>query len=487
MSRPVADLVKHVWTGTGMGTITLGAVVPGFAAFPISLDGQVVSYAIDHENGNERETGIGTYTHTGTTLSRSFVTFSTSGAPNKHPFTAGNKFVRLTALGLDVVENRATVNPGSADDITVGFIAGRSRWLNTATEQLFFCVRHNAGAARWLQVMGPPIDVGAFNPGAIDLSRGQLEHDAYTQTGITTLGLLGGVTPSDGGSVSVNIVGGGYALNFESPFVGVEGLQSGFVLQPGQSYPLFARFAPDWVQTGPSTFEDRVLVGALGVGGGGSGGLTPTPIITSAYNAQTGQLVRLDSSAGGFNVTLPSTPLDGGQIGFLDVHGTWTTNAITILRNGKTIGGVTDDILLDRDVRELVLSYDGGAGDWVAVYTAAFAAGGQSAASLVLPVMLTASTDSDLTHVGPDKIVVTDVADAVTYTLRPFSAAAIPRYSVINLDRRGSGDLIVAADVGVTLAHASDRLPSLRAPGSAAVLYHDPLDTWHLRGELDEA
>ena len=388
MTRPVADLVKHLWLGTGTGTMTLGPVIPGFAAFPASLDGQIVSYAIDHANGLERETGIGTYTHSDTTLTRSFVTFSTGGAPNKWPFSAGDKTVRLTALGLDVVENRSTVDPGLNDDIAVGYIAGRSRWLNTSTKHLFFCVDHTAGAAAWLQIIGPPLDAGTFNPAAIDLSRGQAEYDAYLQSGITTLGLAGGATPADGGAVSVNVIGGGFALNFSSPFVGVDGLQSGIVLQTDRSYPLFLRFAPDWAQTGPGVFEDRILVGIMGIGGGG---LTPTAIITSAYTAGVNELVRLDSSAGGFNVTLPADPQDGARIGFLDLHGTWATNAITVLRNGKTIGGVTDDILLDRDVRQLVLSYDGAAGDWVAEFTAVFAAAGQSAASLVLPIVLTES------------------------------------------------------------------------------------------------
>lgn len=147
MTRPVADLVKHVWTGTGTGTMQLGIAVTGFFPFPPSLDGQVVSYSIEHENGTERETGIGTYAHTGTALSRDFVTASTAGAPTKQSFTIGNKFVRITALGLDVVENRATTNPTPDDGIALGYIAGRSRWLNTATGQLFFCVDHGTGGS----------------------------------------------------------------------------------------------------------------------------------------------------------------------------------------------------------------------------------------------------------------------------------------------------------------------------------------------------
>ena len=152
MTRPVADLVKHLWTGTGTGTITLEAAVSGFGSFPASLDGQVVSYSIEHENGAEREAGVGVYTHSGTTLTRDFVTFSNVGAPTKQPFTTGDKQVRLTALGLDVVENRATSDPGATDDISQGYIAGRSRWLNTTSGALFFCTSHTTSTAVWKQV-----------------------------------------------------------------------------------------------------------------------------------------------------------------------------------------------------------------------------------------------------------------------------------------------------------------------------------------------
>ena len=266
MTRPVADLVKHLWTGAGNGSpITLGSPAPGFFPFPISLDNQIISYAIEHENGAERETGIGTYTHAGTQLTRSFVTQSTAGAPTKQAFTAGTKHVRLTALGLDVVENRAITNPTINDGIAVGYIEGRSRWLNYQTRQLFFCVDHTVGAARWLQVMALPFDAGEFDPTAIDLSGGQLEYDSYTQTGAITAALAGGVTPGPGGSVAVNIIGGGFEFNFDSPFIGLDDLTSGTILESGTSYPFFIRFAPDWVETSPGVFADRVLVGAIGI------------------------------------------------------------------------------------------------------------------------------------------------------------------------------------------------------------------------------
>jgi hypothetical protein len=129
--------------------MSLGTAIAGFSAFPSALNGKKVSYAIDHENGTERESGIGTYTSLGNALSRDLVTFSTLGAPTKTNFSAGTKHVRLTVLAHDLIENIDTADPTINDDIDLGYIAGRSRWLNTTTGKLWFCTGHANGAAMW--------------------------------------------------------------------------------------------------------------------------------------------------------------------------------------------------------------------------------------------------------------------------------------------------------------------------------------------------
>jgi hypothetical protein len=68
MALVVKDRVKVTTTTTGTGTITLGSAQTGFSDFSGIGDGNTTYYAI--MSGSNWEVGIGTYTASGTTLSR---------------------------------------------------------------------------------------------------------------------------------------------------------------------------------------------------------------------------------------------------------------------------------------------------------------------------------------------------------------------------------------------------------------------------------
>ena len=96
MPLVLADRVKETTTTTGTGTITLAGAVIGFQSFSAVGDGNTTYYTIAGQGTSEWEVGIGTYTASGTTLSRDTVLASSAGAPTKTTFSAGIKDVFVT-------------------------------------------------------------------------------------------------------------------------------------------------------------------------------------------------------------------------------------------------------------------------------------------------------------------------------------------------------------------------------------------------------
>jgi hypothetical protein len=93
MTIIVKDRVKETTTTTGTGTITLAGAVSGFQAFSVIGDGNETFYTI--AGGGEFEVGIGTYTASGTTLSRDTV-LESSNSGSLVNFSAGTKDVFVT-------------------------------------------------------------------------------------------------------------------------------------------------------------------------------------------------------------------------------------------------------------------------------------------------------------------------------------------------------------------------------------------------------
>lgn len=119
MPLVLKDRVKVTSTSTGTGTITLGAAAVGFQSFATIGDGNTTYYTIVDQASNAWEVGIGTYTASGTTLSRDLVLESTNSGSLVN-FGAGSKDVfvvypaeRAIIGGMGYVENAATVTQSS--------------------------------------------------------------------------------------------------------------------------------------------------------------------------------------------------------------------------------------------------------------------------------------------------------------------------------------------------------------------------------------
>ena len=92
MALVLKDRVQETTTTTGTGTLTLGGAVTGYQSFSAIGNANTTYYAIYASGGSEWEVGIGTYTASGTTLSRDTV-LSSSNSGSLVSFSAGTKNV----------------------------------------------------------------------------------------------------------------------------------------------------------------------------------------------------------------------------------------------------------------------------------------------------------------------------------------------------------------------------------------------------------
>jgi len=105
MALVVKDRVQETSTTTGTGTFTLAGAVSGFQSFSAIGDGNTTYYAI--VGGTEWEVGLGTYTSSGTLLSRDTILESSNGGTAVN-FSAGTKNVFVTYPAEESVYQDAT-------------------------------------------------------------------------------------------------------------------------------------------------------------------------------------------------------------------------------------------------------------------------------------------------------------------------------------------------------------------------------------------
>lgn len=179
MALILKNRVKSTTTTTGTGTITLGAAATGYQAFSVIGDGNETYYVI--KGTTEWEVGKGTYTASGTTLSRTQVLGSSNSGALVN-FSAGTKDV------LCAYPSAAT--PGgvpSGDNSSVGTdlsgwqafstalnngVVGGQTFNNNGTNGVVstYSLVYTASNAYWGGVLAPNGDIHFVPWGAV---RGQ--------------------------------------------------------------------------------------------------------------------------------------------------------------------------------------------------------------------------------------------------------------------------------------------------------------------------
>lgn len=130
MALVLKDRVKETTTTTGTGTVTLAGAATGYQSFAAIGNGNTTWYCIAGQTGNEWEVGIGTYTSSGTTLSRDTV-ISSSNSGSLVSFSAGTKDVfcdfpaQAATVDIQTFTSSGTwTKPSAASQVRVIAIGG---------------------------------------------------------------------------------------------------------------------------------------------------------------------------------------------------------------------------------------------------------------------------------------------------------------------------------------------------------------------------
>lgn len=129
MALVLKDRVKETTSTAGTGTVTLDGAVAGFQSFSAVGNGNATYYAIVDSASGDWEVGIGTYTSSGTTLSRTTV-LSSSNSGSLVNFAANPKDVFVTYPSeKSVYEDASNV----VNATSFGAITATSAALTTGT------------------------------------------------------------------------------------------------------------------------------------------------------------------------------------------------------------------------------------------------------------------------------------------------------------------------------------------------------------------
>ena len=314
---------------TGTGTITLGSAVAGFQTFADAgvANAETVRYTI--EDGAAFEIGTGTYTSSGTTLSRALIESSTGSLLN----LSGSAIVYVTAAAQDLQSDTAnTASTLVARDASGDFSAGTITAALSGNATTSSSTTGNAATATALQTARTIGGVSFDGTANINLP------------GVNTTGNQN----TSGNAATATALATGRTISLTGDVTGTSGSFDGT-----GNVSIAATIAANSVALGTDTTGNYVATIATGAGLDGSAsseGATPTislnlsELATSTTNGDGDFFVVVDAS----NVQRKLTKANINNSGFNNDAG-YTTNvgditgvtAGTYLTGGGTSGTVT--------------------------------------------------------------------------------------------------------------------------------------------------
>jgi hypothetical protein len=130
MALVVKDRVRETTTTTGTGTYTLAGAATGFQSFAVVGDGNATYYTVT--DGTDWEVGVGTYTSSGTTLSRDTI-LASSNSGSAVNWGAGSKDVFLTypAERAVLVDDNFEIVPATSASLVGNTVTIQLRYSST--------------------------------------------------------------------------------------------------------------------------------------------------------------------------------------------------------------------------------------------------------------------------------------------------------------------------------------------------------------------
>jgi hypothetical protein len=182
LATQLPELVKVTTATTGTGTVSLGAAASSFMGVGQLVNGAQYFYTLYDVNGTNTEVGLGTYTTSGSTLSRDTVIRSVISG------TEGTTKLTLSGAGSTVLIGMSGVQAGSLYGLSYGSIQGLGpKWTSATVLGITpgSCYIESLYSA----VFGAPADITPSAPAA----NTWYHIYAYSNAGVLTLEASTGV------------------------------------------------------------------------------------------------------------------------------------------------------------------------------------------------------------------------------------------------------------------------------------------------------